>query len=81
MHCCVPNQDAEDTKCPECAFAAQKRPGPTVLILNPTGSVLQCTPDSVILQQRRTSFEAVTLLMCAAACGNVHQLDHLLAAG
>lgn len=46
-----------------------------------TGSVLQCKADAPALQQKRPSFEALTLLMSAAACGNVRELVRLLAAG
>lgn len=47
----------------------------------PTGKVLQCSPDAPVLQQNRADFEAFTLLMCAAMCGNAEELERLLAVG
>lgn len=47
----------------------------------PTGKVLQCSPDAPVLQQNRADFEALTLLMFAAACGNTAETERLLAQG
>lgn len=47
----------------------------------PTGKVLQCSLDAPVLQQNRADFEALTLLMFAAACGNTAETERLLAQG